>query len=120
MSRLIVSKGTEYLIQTEDFQIELLDLSSVQHSKARYPQNVRDFSEYHGYTLEGEYTANQLYQAIDILQETPIWLQLILVLFLDMRLNFRCTGEFIGTTTMPDGTAEPLHLFGPYEFTIIK
>jgi hypothetical protein len=120
MPRLIVAKGGEYLIQTQDYQLELVDFSLLQYRKENYPEKLRIYAESRGHTLEGEYTVKYLFHVSDILSEVPRWLQFIVALFLDMRLYFRCTGEFVGTLTMPDGTVEQLRLNGPYEYVIMK
>ena len=120
MARLIVSKGGAYLMQTEDFQIELQNFSTFQHRGQSYPQRVYVSAESSGYALEGYYLVDQLNEATNILEEVPRWLQFIVALFLDVRLSFRCTGEFIGTVTMPDGSVEALHLTGPYVYTKMK
>ena len=120
MPRLIVIRGQDYLFATKDYTIEPLDFVFHDDIPYSYPKRLHIFSNTQGYILEGEYSSQKIFNFTDVFAEAPLWLRLILLLFLDRPVYFRCLGEFRGKLTLPDGSTERLHLYGPYEYVIVR
>ena len=120
MSRLLVAGGREYLFRTEEFSVEPLDFTSSDLTSYSYPRRLRVFAESRGYKLDGEFISHHLCSVTDVMNESPLWLRLILILFLDRPVYFRCIGEFKGELKRPDGSKEQLRLFGPYEYVVVR
>ena len=118
--RLAIAKGSDWLLTTRDYSLTPSAPRKEGELPFGYPGRLRLELEADGYSLTGEYTARKLFNYTDVLDEIPPEFRSLVSAFMKRPVYFRCLGEFKGRLTLPDGTVEDLHLFGPYEYVVAK
>jgi hypothetical protein len=118
--RLLVGKDDEWLFTTETYEIEFREYIPAPGFDYEYPVRVGLSAHGNGFSLSGEFTAQRLYNTMDILAELPAWLRGVAKVFIDRPVYFRNVGVFNGTITHPDGTREDVSLRGTYDYIVVN
>ncbi len=120
LPRLTAAKGREWVLTTMDYEILPEDFKDHPDLPHQYPVKLNIRSEDDGYIIDGTFYATDLFNITDIIGELPKFIQAFVLLFMDRPVYFRLLGEFYGSVTYPDGTRENLHLYGPYEYIVVR
>jgi hypothetical protein len=120
LPRLTAAKGEEWVLTTMDYEITPENFRENDVVPYNYPTTLRISSSRNGYKIEGTYYGTKLYNITDIIGELPKFFQAFVLLFMERPVYFRMIGEFYGCITFPDGTRESVHLYGPYEYIVVK
>ena len=120
LPRMEVGRAGEWLFTTKDCTLEPQDVRRGIGMPYAAPRRIGIVGRGSGYLLEAEYRAETLFNVTDVLSEIPRWIRPIVAVFVKRPVYLRFLGELEGTVTFPDGRREAIHLYGPYEYVVVK
>ncbi len=118
--RLFVTYRDDWLFTTGAYELEYVEYAEPAGMSYEYPVRFTVEAQAAGYSLSGEYRAEELFDITDIVSELPLWLRKLVLIFLDRPVYMRSLGVFEGTLRRPDGTETTLFLYGPYEYVVVR
>ncbi|TFG62599.1 MAG: hypothetical protein E4H36_07625 [Spirochaetales bacterium] len=115
-----MAHGNKWVFTTYDYTLTPSDFYSPPDMPYSYPGKVKLYAKNGDYELQGEYKTGILFNVTDVINEIPFIIRPLVLLFVQRPIYFRFLGEFTGTIRLPDGSVEQLHLYGPYEYVIVR
>jgi len=117
---LVVARGGSWAFTTKDFSFEPDDWTPVKDPPYPYPGRYRLSAEKGGWSLEGEFAVEKLYNVTDVFQRLPRLMRALASLFIKRPVLYRMLGYFRGRLVSPDGAVEELVLPAHGEYVVVK